>query len=140
MACDGLLPEVLARRNRARVPWVALVVCATCWALALKLTFERLITLDVLLWGLSLSLEFAALVILRWREPDLPRPFRVPGPTWVAMALGAGPVGLVFFALWAARHEHVGSVPASLFALAVACCGLPLYLLVRWFKSLNQMS
>jgi amino acid transporter len=132
MACDGLLPRIFTRRNAANVPWVALIACATCWALALNLTFERLITVDVLLWGLSLMLEFAALVILRRREPNLVRPFRVPGPTWVAIALGCGPIGLMIFALWAARDEHVGPVPASLFALGVACCGVPLYLLTRW--------
>jgi len=129
MACDGLLPRVLAKRNQFDVPWVSLILCATCWALALKLTFERLITIDVLLWGLSLILEFAALVILRRREPHMLRPFRVPGPTWFAVVLGCGPVGLMLFALWAARDEHVGSVPAVLFALAIAACGIPLYLL-----------
>ena len=129
MACDGLLPRALTKRNSFNVPWVALVVCATCWALALKLTFERLITIDVLLWGLSLILEFAALVILRRREPQMLRPFRVPGPTWFAVVLGCGPVGLMLFALWAARDEHVGSVPAVLFALVIAACGIPLYLL-----------
>jgi amino acid transporter len=133
MACDGLLPAVFTRVNHFRVPWVALIACATCWALALNLSFERLISIDVLLWGMSLILEFAALVILRRREPDLLRPFRVPGPTWVAMLLGCGPIGLVLFALWAARHEHVGPVPASLFALGVAACGLPLYALARRF-------
>ena len=131
MACDGLLPSVFTRRNAARVPWMALLVCATCWALALKLTFERLISIDVLLWGMSLMLEFAALVVLRRREPDLPRPFRVPGPAWVAMLLGSGPVALMFFALWAARGEHVGRVPASLFAVAIAALGPPLYLAAR---------
>lgn len=129
MACDGLLPRVLARRNAANVPWAALIVCATCWALALNLSFERLISIDVLLWGMSLILEFAALIILRRREPELPRPFRIPGQTWVAVTFGSGPVALMFFALWAARDEHVGRVPASLFALGVALLGLPLYAL-----------
>ena len=131
MACDGLLPKILAKRNAARVPWVALIACATCWALALKLSFERLISIDVLLWGMSLLLEFAALVVLRRREPDLHRPFRIPGPTSVAVALGAGPAALIVFALWAARAEHVGRIPASLFALAIAGLGPPLYLVAR---------
>ncbi len=129
MACDGLLPRVFTRRNAVHVPWVALVLCATCWALALRLSFERLISIDVLLWGMSLLLEFAALILLRRREPDLPRPFRVPGGNWFAALLGAGPVALVLFALWAARHERVDRMPASLFALGVAACGVPLYLL-----------
>lgn len=131
MACDGLLPRVLTRRNAANVPWVALIVCATCWALALNLSFERLISIDVLLWGMSLILEFAALVILRRNEPNLPRPFRIPGRIWVPIALGTGPLTLTCFALWAARNEHVGRIPASVFALAIAALGLPLYALAR---------
>ena len=128
MACDGLLPAVFTKRNSRNVPWVALLACATCWALALGLSFERLISIDVLLWGMSLILEFAALVILRKREPDLARPFRVPGPQWVAVMLGSGPVALTIFALFAARDEHVGRIPASLFALGVAALGPLLYL------------
>ncbi len=131
MACDGLLPKVLARRNARNVPWVALIVCAVAWALALNLSFERLISIDVLLWGLSLLLEFAALIVLRRREPGLLRPFRVPGGIPAAYALATGPALLIGFALWAARTEHVGRVPASLFASGIALAGLPMYALAR---------
>jgi hypothetical protein len=43
------------------------------------LRFESLVTLDIMLCGASLVLEFAALVVLRIRRPEMPRPFRVPG-------------------------------------------------------------
>jgi amino acid transporter len=132
MACDGLLPKVLARRLRNGVPWVSLLLCAVCWSLALGLKFDRLITVDISLWGLSVVLEFVALVKLRITEPHLPRPFRVPGPTWVAIALGVGPTVLVVFALWVARAERVGSIPAALFSLTIAACGLPLYAVASW--------
>ncbi len=136
MACDGLLPRAFTRRNARNVPWVALVACAVAWALALNLTFERLISIDVLLWGLSLLLEFAALIVLRQREPELVRPFRVPGGLPAAYTLAAGPALLIAFALWAARNEHVGRIPASLFALAIAVLGMPLYSLARkYFRS-----
>ena len=132
LACDGLLPGVLARKLPNGVPWVSLLLCAFGWSLALRLQFDRLITVDISLWGLSVVLEFVALVKLRVAEPDLPRPFRVPGPTWVAVALGAGPAALVVFALWTARTERVGPLPAALFSLVIAACGLPLYGLARW--------
>ncbi len=131
MACDGLLPRVLTKRLRNGVPWVALLVCATCWALALGLTFEKLITIDLLLWGLSLLLEFAALILLRVREPGLARPFRIPGPLWVVVVLGVGPAVLTLFALWTAREEQAAGMPAALFALLLAGCGLPLYMIAR---------
>ena len=132
LACDSLLPKMFTRRLANGVPWVSLLFCAIGWSLALRLKFEKLITVDVSLWGMSVVLEFVALVKLRVAEPDLPRPFRVPGPTWVAVALGTGPAALVVFALWVARAERVGPVPAALFTLGIAACGVPLYGLAKW--------
>jgi amino acid transporter len=80
MARDGMLPKVFAKRSaRTQAPWVAIIVCATCWAMCLKLGFKRLVTLDIMLYGASLMLEFVTLVVLRIREPELKRAFRVPG-------------------------------------------------------------
>ena len=131
MARDSLLPGVLAKRLGNGVPWVALIACATGWALALGLTFERLITIDLVLWGMSVLLEFYALVALRVKEPDLVRPFRVPGGTWTAAWLGVGPAVLVVYALWVSRTERVAGMPALLFALGIAAFGLPMYGLAK---------
>ena len=80
MAQDGLLPAVFGKLQRkTQAPWVAILVLASCWALCLGLGFERLITIDVLLYGMSLMLEFVALIVLRIKEPGLRRPFKVPG-------------------------------------------------------------
>ena len=59
MAQDGMLPRIFGKLHpRSRAPWVAIVVCAVGWALCLGLGFERLVTIDILLYGASLSLEF----------------------------------------------------------------------------------
>ncbi len=76
MAEDGMLPRSPRRRNRRQVPWVSVLLCGVAWALALKLPFERLISIDLILYGTSLLLEFVALVALRIREPGLARPFK----------------------------------------------------------------
>lgn len=131
MAVDGLLPRVLSRRTARGVPWVSVLVCALGWALALGFTFERLITIDLVLYGASLILEFAALVVLRVRAPELARPFRVWGGTGSAALLGVAPTAIILFSLWAARDEHVAGVPALLFALLVALCGPLLFALSR---------
>ncbi len=140
MACDGMLPKVLTRRLPNGVPWVSLLLCALGWSLALGLKFDKLITIDISLWGLSVLLEFVALVKLRFTEPNLPRPFRVPGPTWVAVSLGAGPAVLIVFTLWTARADHMGPVPAALFALVTAVLGVPLYALARWRVSQRSLA
>jgi amino acid transporter len=128
LAKDGLLPRFLARTtsvrpNRAPVPWACVLVCATAWALALGLSFERLISIDLVLYGASLLLEFVALAVLRLREPALPRPFRIPGGLTTAVLTGVGPALLIAFVLYAARSEHIGPLPALVFAALVAAVG-----------------
>src|SRR5260370_10635194 len=68
MAWDGMLPKVFGKTSkRTNAPWVAILACATCWALCLGLGFKRLVTLDILLYGLHLMLAFVTLVALRIR-------------------------------------------------------------------------
>jgi amino acid transporter len=132
MALDGLAPKVLARRLKDGVPWVSVIVCSVGWALALGFTFERLISIDLVLYGASLVLEFVALVVLRVREPGLLRPFRVPGGMTGVVLVGAGPTALIGFALWAARGEVAGALPALVFAGIVALAGPLAYGVARW--------
>jgi amino acid transporter len=131
MAEDGLLPRILAKRWSNGVPWVSVLACSFGWALALGFTFERLITIDLVLYGGALLLEFIALVILRVREPNMHRPFRVPGGLPIAVAIGIGPALLIAFALWAARDERVAGLSALVFAAIIAAAGPLVYLLAR---------
>ncbi len=127
MAEEGMLPRVVARRNRHGVPWVSVLLCGLAWALALKLPFERLISIDLILYGTSLLLEFLALVVLRIREPNLERPFKA-GNLAIACLLGAGPAVLIGYALYASRDEKlIGSTSALLFASVVGLLGPLLY-------------
>src|SRR5450432_1385183 len=132
MAEEGFLPKVLARRHsRTGAPWMAIVVCAAAWALALNFSFTKLIVLDVLLTGLSILLEFASLVALRIREPELPRPYRVPGGMAGAIGVGILPLALLVLTVIRNDAEPVGriwTVPinalgfgAILVALGVVC-------------------
>jgi amino acid transporter len=137
MAEDGMLPRVFARCNGRGVPWVSVLVCGLAWALALELPFERLISIDLILYGSSLLLEFVALVVLRIREPGLPRPFKA-GSFAFACSLGVGPAALIGYALWASRGDKLlhsasllGQIPALLFAVAVGLLGPFLY----WFTA-----
>ena len=131
MAKDGLLPRILTKRLPNGVPWVSVLACSFGWALALGFTFERLISIDLVLYGGALLLEFVALVILRIREPNMHRPFRVPGGLRIAVAIGVGPTLLIAFALYAARDERVAGLPALAFAAIIAAAGPLVYLLAR---------
>jgi amino acid transporter len=140
MAADGMLPRLLLRRNRRNVPWVSVAGCAVAWALALTLPFERLISMDLVLYGTSLVLEFVALVVLRLREPKLERPFRA-GPLPVACLLGVGPAVLIAYALYVSRDEKIiGNTSSLLFASAVALVGPLFYMLTRIVKARQPAS
>jgi amino acid transporter len=139
MAEDDLLPRVVARRNTKDVPWVSVLFCGLAWALALNLQFERLISIDLILYGASLILEFVALVVLRRNEPNLERPFRA-GNMAFAVALGVGPAALIVYALWACRDERVGNFSALLFALLVALLGPVLYWITTWKQNKRDLA
>jgi amino acid transporter len=127
MAEEGMLPLVVARRNSRGVPWVSVVLCGLSWALALQLPFKQLISIDLILYGTSLLLEFVALAVLRIREPHLERPFKA-GNLAVACVLGVGPAALIGYALYASRDEKlIGNTSAPLFALGVSLLGPILY-------------
>ncbi len=126
LAEEGLLPRWLARRNRFGAPWAAILVCGLGWALALAFNYERLISIDLILYGSALVLEFVALLVLRVREPELRRPFRM-GPLPVAALLCALPISLVGYALWVARDERLLRLPALVFGLGVALAGAGAY-------------
>jgi amino acid transporter len=131
LAQDGLLPRFLERTTAKGVPWASVLVCAVAWALALRLSFERLISIDLVLYGAALLLEFIALVVLRVREPGLHRPFRIPGGLNAAVLAGVGPAILIAFALYAARDERVGPLPALGFASLVAVAGPVAWMVAR---------
>jgi len=133
MAEDGYLPKVFAKRDaRTQAPWVAILACAVMWALFFPLGFDRLVIIDVLLTGLSILLEFWALVALRIREPDLPRPYRVPGGLPVAIGIGIPPLVLVVLSAIRNTDESLGPFNA----LGV---GLGFWFLAREGLSLSEV-
>jgi len=132
MAQDGLLPKVLSRVTRKTgAPWVSILACAILWGACLGLGFERLVTLDVILWGASMVLEFLALVLLRVREPDLHRPFRVPGGVAACALLGVPPTALVVLAALHGGHESLAGMNAMLFGALIVLAGVVAYAALR---------
>ena len=135
MAQDGMLPSIFGKlQRRSRAPWVAILACAIGWALCLGLGFARLVTLDILLYGFSLMLEFAALAVLRFREPNLPRPFRVPGGLFGAIAVGIPPMLLLGFSIVRSEHEQVWNMSSFVFAMLLIAAGVVAYLINHALK------
>ena len=132
MARDGMLPKIFGKvSSKTQAPWVAIVVCAACWALCLGLGFKRLITLDIMLYGASLMLEFVTLVALRIREPQLKRGFRVPGGLTGAILVGVFPLLLLILALIESDSETVLGINGLAFGTMIMLGGFVLYFATR---------
>ncbi|GLC39294.1 hypothetical protein PLESTB_001574500 [Pleodorina starrii] len=101
MAERGFLPRALGRRSRYGTPVYGILLSSLgVLCLAYK-SFEEIVTMLNAIYCLAELLEFAAFVWLRIKRPDLPRPYRVPLPTWglVLMLLPASALLLVVLAM-----------------------------------------
>jgi len=101
-------------------PVVAMLVTAVgAMLLAASGTFEKLVALAAFFLASNYFVCCVALLVLRRREPDLPRPFKAWGypASAILVAAGAG----IFLA-----GAIVGDTRNSLYALALAAGGLPL--------------
>jgi amino acid transporter len=136
MAQDGMLPRTFSKLHpKTNVPWVSVVVLAACWAVCLPLGFERLVTLDVLLYGLSLMLEFVALIVLRIKEPNLRRPFRSPGGMPGAILLGVCPLLLLGFSVAHGESEQILGISGGTFGGLLIAGGIVVYWAKRTVKA-----
>jgi amino acid transporter len=135
MARDGMLPKFFSKTSaKTDAPWVAIIFCASCWALCLGLGFKRLVTLDIMLYGASLMLEFVTLVVLRIREPELKREFKVPGGLAGAITCGIFPLLLLTLAMVESEGETVLRMNGLAFGVLIILSGFTVYGLTRKFR------
>lgn len=96
LAEDGFLPAKLMEIHPVwGTPWRAILLQGAINALLTYRTFQDLVAVNVVVYGAALALEQTSLWVLRRREPDLPRPFRVPGGWPVLASILVMPVSLV---------------------------------------------
>jgi amino acid transporter len=132
MARDGYLPSIFLRVHpKTGAPWVSILSCAAAWTICLPLGFERLVLIDIILYGVALLLEFVALVVLRVREPELPRVFRAPGGLIGAALLGVGPAALLMLTFIRGESERAGPTTALGLGAMLALLGVLVYFAVR---------
>jgi amino acid transporter len=100
LASDGLLPAALAKTDAGGTPRNAVLVAAVCYSVFVILPFGQLVVADVLLYTVAMLLEFAALIQLRQREPNLRGYFRVPVGTAGITVIAAFPALVLGVVLW----------------------------------------
>ncbi|MBP6771696.1 MAG: amino acid permease [Gemmatimonadaceae bacterium] len=125
MSRARLFPAALSNVNVGGTPTVAHFSTALL-ALLFILTnsFDRVLALLAFLFVSNYALVFLSVFVLRRREPNLPRPFRVPLYPWVP---GIALVGSCAFMIAAVSSDRTN----SLWAMALVAASWPLYRVLR---------
>jgi len=127
MSRDGLLPARLgAVHPRFRSPAAAIALQGV-WSSLLILFiggFSQLFTYVIFGGWLVYGMAVASVIVLRRREPELARPFRVPGYPLAPAAFVAAALGLMISTVVQRPRE-------SLLGLGFILLGVPLYVLAR---------
>ncbi|MGH9687908.1 MAG: APC family permease, partial [Candidatus Acidiferrales bacterium] len=121
MAKDGVFFRSVGNISRRHVPAVALVVqCVWASLLCLSGTYSQL--LDFLIFAVVIFyiLTLTGLFVLRWKRPDMPRPYRAIGyPVLPAIYL----VMAVFLEIQLLRYKPQYTWPG----LIIVLLGVPVY-------------
>jgi amino acid transporter len=101
MSRDRLLPRFIGITHASwGTPWVAILLMGAVNAVLINMTFDALITIDVFLLMFAYVLIYLTVVIMRYKEPDTPRSFRVPLPNWGLLLWVAFPIAIAIIALF----------------------------------------
>jgi amino acid transporter len=101
MSRDRLFPRFFGITHKSwGTPWVAILVMAVINAVLINFNFDALITIDVFLLMFPYVLIFLSVMVMRIREPEAVRPFRVPMPTWLLGVWVFFPIAIAVIALF----------------------------------------
>jgi APA family basic amino acid/polyamine antiporter len=126
MAREGLFFRgIAATHGRFRTPHVALVWQGVVSALlAISGSYDQLTTYVIFAALVFYALTVAGVIVLRRRNPDWPRPYRVPLYPWLPILYVAASAVIVANTLLSRPAE-------SLIGLGIILAGVPLYFLWR---------
>lgn len=85
----------LTRRSRHGTPTYSILCSATGVVVLSFMSFQEIIELLNFLYGLGMLVVFGAFVKLRFKDPDLPRPYRIPLGSVGAAVMCVPPVLLI---------------------------------------------
>ena len=122
MARDDAFPHAFGRiSERYRTPMLALIVQGV-WAAVLSVSgsYRQIFTDVIITAWIFYGLGVAAVLVLRRTQPQLDRPFRVPGYPWVPLLFCATAIGLVL-------NTFIDGPLRAVAGIALIVMGLPVY-------------
>ncbi len=124
MARDGLFARFFSLLTPATGVPARAILLQSIWATLLILTgtFEQLVIFSGFVLALSTAVTIGAVIVLRHREPALPRPYRVPFYPWtpgLAIAISLIVIG----------YSLIQRPLESVFGIGTILAGVPFYFL-----------
>ena len=118
------MPPYRSETTSARGAPAAATLLQSAWISLLLFTgtFEQLVVYAGVGLAVFSALGVASVIVLRIREPELPRPYRVALYPWL-------PLTFVVAYLWIALHTSLERPLEAVWSLVTIASGLPLY----WF-------
>ena len=132
MSCDGLFTHHGTRVNKGGTPTITLLISTTVAVVFIVSgTFNQVLAVIAFFFVSYYTMAFISVFVLRQREPDLPRPYRVWGYPWTTIIVT---IGSIAFLVGAVK----GDTKNSLWALALLAISGPVYLIVKRFALLQN--
>ncbi len=123
MARDGMFFKRIADAHpKYLTPYVSIVVISI-WSIILSLffgTFEQLFTYVVFGQWIFFGLTVAAVIILRKKRPDMPRPYKTWGYPFT-------PIFFIFAALFISMNSLINEFRNAVIGLIIILLGVPVY-------------
>jgi len=132
MSCDGLFTHHGTTVNKGGTPTITLFISTIVAVLFIVSgTFNQVLAVIAFFFVSYYTMAFISVFVLRKREPDLPRPYRVWGYPWTTIIVTIGSIAFLAGAV-------AGDTKNSLWALALLAISAPVYLLVKRFALLQN--
>jgi APA family basic amino acid/polyamine antiporter len=128
MSSDGLFFKQASSVNKGGTPVVSLLLSTVVGIIFILGSFERVIAMLSFFFVANYTLSYAAMIRLRKREPDLPRPYRAWGYPWTSILAFAASIIFLIASLATDRSN----APLAFLILLVS---YPIFRLMKWAAS-----
>ncbi len=133
MSCDGLFTHHGTTVNKGGTPTIALLISTVVAVLfIISGTFNQVLAVIAFFFVAYYSMAFISVFVLRKREPDLPRPYRVWGYPWTTLIVLIGSIAFLAGAV-------AGDTRNSLWALGLLAISYPIYMLTKWLSAYRNL-
>jgi APA family basic amino acid/polyamine antiporter len=127
MARDGLFPRGIGVLHPSHGTPARAIVLQSGWASVLIVffgAFEPLVVYAGFAITVFTAMAVAALIVLRVRRPDAPRPFKVPGYPWT-------PAAYVAVSIWIVTFTTLARPTETMLGMLTVAAGVPFYFCSR---------